>query len=109
MGPRGGDGLTHRVGSIVSSARPESDVRPFAEQDPARMPRVITYSLTSGILSMLAGGLASLTVTSATGKLAIWALCTCLVSVLAGVAYESRLVRSWCLLLSWLLRQVERS
>lgn len=54
----------------------------------------IAYFLLSGIVSLTIGAAVSLT-TSGTGRLALWLAVTGVSAVVAGIAYESRLMREW--------------
>jgi hypothetical protein len=69
---------------------------------------MVIYSMAAGFVSLTMGALSSLAASSGTGKLTLWAVVTGSSAIAAGIAYESRLSRSWCQAVSWFLHHVNR-
>jgi uncharacterized membrane protein YoaK (UPF0700 family) len=69
---------------------------------------MLAYSLASGFVSLMVGALFSLAVSSSVGKVALWAVVTSLSAIAAGIVYESRFFRAWCLTVSQLLHRIDR-
>lgn len=69
---------------------------------PPAKPSVLAYSLTSGAVALSAGALASLTESTATGRVAIWCAVTCATSLASGLVHDSATVANlWSSLRYW--------
>lgn len=66
--------------------------RHIEKEAPSARPSVLVYSLTSGAVALAAGALASLTESTATGRVAVWCAVTCATSLASGLVYDSATV-----------------
>ena len=72
------------------------------KEAPPAKPSVLAYSLTSGAVALVVGALASLTGSTATGRVAVWCAVTCATSLASGLVYDSATVASlWSSLRHW--------
>jgi len=77
--------------------------RPARQRDSG--PPVVTYSLASGALATISGAAVSLVGVRGTSRIAAWCAVSVIVSVLAGLVYESAVVGAcWSASRRWLSR-----
>jgi hypothetical protein len=107
LGPGGGR-VGHRVRPVADTMRLRAGDRPFGAEESTSLRYMTLYSLMSGFVALLAGGLVSFAVAPPAGKIAIWGVVTGITAIAAGVGYESRFMRNWFLALSWVFRQWDR-
>lgn len=87
------DDVDQGLWPMTAHARLIAADRRAMQQEEAKGPALLLYSLVSGLVALGVGAVASFAASSEEGKLVLWSVVTGITAVTAGAAHESRWVR----------------